>query len=84
MAKNRMSDLRDHLFEALEALKDPDKPMDLDRAGAVCQVAQTLINAAKVEVDAMKVVSGSSTTARAFFDLKEESRDLPKIGPVRN
>lgn len=83
MPKNRMSDLRDHLFETLEALKDPDKPMDLDRARAISTVAQTVINSAKVEVDAMRAISGSSATSRAFFALEEESRELPKIGPVR-
>lgn len=58
MAHNKMSDLRDHLFETLEALKDKDAPMDLERAKAVCSVAQTIINSAKVEVDLVKAVSG--------------------------
>jgi hypothetical protein len=47
MPKNKMSDLRDHLFETLEALKDEEKPMDIDRANAVCQVASQLIESAK-------------------------------------
>jgi len=54
MAKNKISDLRDHLFETLEDLKDKDAPMDLDRARAIRDVAQTLINAAKVEVDYLR------------------------------
>lgn len=52
--KNKMDDLRDHLFETLEGLKDKENPMDLDRAKAVSDVAQTLINSAKVEVDFIK------------------------------
>ena len=48
--KNRMQDLRNHLFETLEALKDEEKPMDIARALAVAQVAQVLIDTAKVEV----------------------------------
>ena len=32
MAKNKIQDLRDHLFETLEALKDKDEPMDVARA----------------------------------------------------
>ena len=53
--KNKIEDLRDHLFETLEALKDPDKPMELDRAKAICGVAKELIASAKIEVDFLKV-----------------------------
>jgi hypothetical protein len=52
--KNKIEDLRNHLFATLEALQDEDAPMDLDRARAVSEVAQTLINSAKVEVDFIK------------------------------
>ena len=55
--KNKMSDLRDHLFLVLEGLTDPDpdKPMELERAKAVAEVAQVVINSAKVEVDFLKI-----------------------------
>jgi hypothetical protein len=56
MAKNSISDLRDHLFETLERLKDKDEPMELDRAKAICQVSQVIINSAKVEVDYLETV----------------------------
>lgn len=52
--KDKMVDLRQHLFETLEGLMDKDEPMELDRAKAVSEVAQTLINSAKVEVDFIK------------------------------
>jgi hypothetical protein len=55
MAKNKICDLRDHLFETLEALKDKESPLDLDRAKAICNVAQTVINSAKVEVDYLRI-----------------------------
>jgi len=77
MAKNTINDLRNHLFATLEALADPDNPMDLERARAISDVAQTIINSAKVEVDLVKVVSGSAPGSRKFFDLPEESRELP-------
>lgn len=51
--KNGIVDLRNHLFETLEALKDEDRPMDLARAKAISEVAQTIINSAKVEVEFM-------------------------------
>lgn len=78
MARNKINDLRDHLFETLEALKDPDKPMDLDRARAICEVSQTIINSAKVEVDLVKAVSGNAP-AGGFFNLQDESRELPRL-----
>lgn len=63
--KNRIEDLRNHLFATLEALQDRDDPMDLDRARTVAEVAQTIINSAKVEVDLLRTVGGATDTA--FF-----------------
>lgn len=48
-----IADLRKHLFETLEALKD--KGMPVERAKAIAEVAQTIINSAKVEVDFMRM-----------------------------
>ena len=63
--KNRMSDLRNHLFETLEQLKDDEKPMDLERAKAISEVAQTIINSAKVEVEFAKAIG--ATAGGEFF-----------------
>ena len=60
--KNGIDDLRNHLFAALEGLADHDNPLDLDRAKAISEVAQTVINSAKVEVDYLKVTGGESQT----------------------
>lgn len=83
MAKNKIGDLRDHLFETIEALKDPDKPLDLERARVISAVAQTIINSAKVEVDLVKAVSGASPGSTSFFNLAEESRELPSADEHR-
>jgi len=77
MARNTLKDLRDHLFETIEALKDATDPMDIERATAIAGVAQTIINSAKVEVDLVKAVSSSSPGSRNFFGLPEEGRSLP-------
>jgi len=53
--KNTMTDLRNHLFETLESLKDAEKPMELDRALAVAKVTDRIIETAKVEVEFVKV-----------------------------
>lgn len=56
--KNRIEDLRNHLFATIEALLDEDNPMDIARAKAVSNAAQALINSAKVEVDFLRVTGG--------------------------
>ena len=58
MAKNKIDDLRNHLFETLEALKDKDEPMELERARAVADVAKVIVESAKVEVSLLKVTGG--------------------------
>ena len=60
--KNKIDDLRNHLFATLEALQDTDKPMELDRARTIAEVAQTIINSAKVEVAFMTHVEGVEST----------------------
>ena len=78
MARNKINDLRDHLFETLEALKDPEKPMDLDRAKAICEVAQTIINTAKVEVALVEAI-GVSLPESGFFNLPERVEKRPQL-----
>jgi hypothetical protein len=68
-----MSDLRNHLFETLEALKDEEKPMDLERAKAISEVAQVIINSAKVETEFLKVID--ARPGNEFF----ESRPLLEV-----
>jgi hypothetical protein len=36
-------------------------PMDIDRAKAVADVAQTIINSAKVEIEHIKIVGGEGS-----------------------
>jgi len=47
--RNKIEDLRDHLFATIEALRDKDQPMEVDRARAIRDVAQVIVNSAKVE-----------------------------------
>lgn len=78
MPKNKMNDLRNHLFETLENLKDPDKPLDIARAKAVCAVAQTIINSVTVEVKAMNAM-GRETPLK-FFEGEQEKSQLAAGG----
>lgn len=65
--KNKLTDLRNHLFSALEALADEDNPMELPRARAIADVAQTIINSAKVEIDYCRLMK-QTTPATDFLD----------------
>jgi len=52
MAKNKITDLRDHLFETIELLKDEEnKSMTVDKAKAIADISQVIINTAKLEID---------------------------------
>lgn len=77
--KNKIDDLRNHLFAALEGLADEDKPMDIDRAKAISDVAQTIINTAKVEVDYMKNIGGRPVSG-FIPDETAPERSLRAIG----
>lgn len=59
--RNKIEDLRNHLFATIESLQDEEKPMDLDRAKAIADVAQVIINSAKVEIDFLNKVGGPGT-----------------------
>lgn len=67
--QNKMTHLRNHLFETLEMLKDNENPMDLERAKVISEVAQTLINSAKVEVDFIKVTEQEGAGSE-FFEVE--------------
>ena len=71
--KNKMTDLRDHLFATLEALQDPDKPMEIERAKAIADVAKVLVDSAKVEVAFIVAMDGDVETT-GFI---ESERALP-------
>lgn len=60
--KNKMTDLRNHLFATLEALQDKDDPMDIDRARAIAEVGKVLVDTAKVEVAFMVATDGQGAS----------------------
>lgn len=60
--KNKIDDLRNHLFETLEALKDDEKPMEIARAQAIADVAKVIVESAKVEVAFLKTTGALRST----------------------
>jgi len=73
-----MQELRGHLFDTLRRVKSKEDPMELDRAKAVVDVAQALINTAKVEVDFIKATGASDGSG--FLKAPDHSPALPPPG----
>jgi hypothetical protein len=57
MPKNKIQDLRNHLFETLEMLKDGD--IEIDRAIAIADVSRAIIDTAKVEIQYIKAIESN-------------------------
>ena len=64
---NDINALRTHLFAALEGLKDGT--VKIDQAKAMSEVAQTIINSAKVEVEYAKATGHKGS---AFLEKQQE------------
>jgi hypothetical protein len=69
MAKDKIQDLRNHLFETIEMLKDGD--MEIEKARAISEVAQVIINSAKVEVQFLKEMGSNRHTGFIQLENKE-------------
>lgn len=81
--KNKIEDLRNHLFIALEGLADKDNPLDINRAKAISNVANSVIQSAKVEVDYIRATD--SLEKMSFLGTKPalESPAKPKLKQIK-
>ena len=70
--------LRSILFDTLRGLQDEENPMEIDRAKAVVEVSQALINAAKVEIDFIKQTSARAESS--FFNAALPSSSTTNTG----
>ncbi len=83
--KNKMSDLRNHLFETLEVLKDAkseDLEREIARARAVGAIASQVIESAKVEVEFIEA-TGADLTGEFFDDSYRSGKSLPAPDRMR-
>ena len=63
MARNKINDLRNHLFEVIEMLKDDEaNSMTIEKAETIAQVAQVIINTGKLETDYIRATDGVRRT----------------------
>lgn len=72
MARNKIEDLRNHLFETIEMIKEGD--MELEKAKVIAELAQVLVNSAKIEIDYIKAVDGTRGTG--FIHLENEIKKI--------
>ncbi len=74
MSTKTITDLREVLFDTLQKLKD--RQIDLETARGVNELSKTLIDSAKVEVEYLRAVDGSSSP---FIDgTPQQPEELPQ------
>jgi hypothetical protein len=81
--KNKIADLRDHLFETLEALRDETKPMELDRAKAIADVARVIVDSARVEVKFIQVTGADGSATGFLPGASDEPAPRPALAARR-
>lgn len=69
--KNKVEDLRNHLFETIERLLDQDDPLEIERAKAIAQVGSVIVESAKVEVKAMELLDAGGSK---FLQIGQEGK----------
>jgi len=77
MARNKISDLRDHLFASLERIDDdsltPEQiKAEVDKAKAVAQIGSVIINSAKVEIDFIKATGRIDSDSEIFKSVDQK------------
>lgn len=68
--KNKIEDLRNHMFAALEKLSEAENQEELtkeiERSKAIADVGRVIIDSAKAEVDFVKATRGEVITTEFF------------------
>ena len=70
--KNKMSNVRDLMIEAMENLLDPESDFDVNKAKAVAKLGDTLVKSAKVEVDYIRATGADISTG--FINLNPDEK----------
>lgn len=78
MSNNKVDDLRAILFDTIRAVKDGSMP--LDRAKAVGELTQVVVNSAKVEVEFLRATNGKGKGTGFLGEQVVEPPALPGAG----
>jgi hypothetical protein len=76
MTDYTINDLRGDLAATIKALREGDPKMDVAKAKAIGDLAQTMINSAKVEVDMLRTVGRGRMKPTGFVALSNEGDTL--------
>lgn len=76
MARNKISDLRDHLFAALERIDNDDLTaeqisQEVNKAKAIASIGSVLINSAKIEMEYIKATGKLDTASELFKSIND-------------
>lgn len=79
MARNKISDLRDHLFAALERIDNDELSSEeikneVEKAKAISSIGSVLINSAKVEIDFIKATGRIDTSSELFKSINDPKK----------
>lgn len=77
---NKVEDLRDILFDTIRAVKDGKLP--LDRAKAIGELTQVVVNSAKVEVDFIRATDGKGVASGFLGEQPRLPGDPPAPGEL--
>jgi len=73
--KNKINDLRNHLFAVLEELTDSESTYDIAKAKVVADIAQVVVNSAKIENDFIRITGASHGTGF----IEEQRSEIKKL-----
>ncbi|MBN9293767.1 MAG: hypothetical protein J0G96_07300 [Flavobacteriia bacterium] len=71
MARNKIEDLRDHLFAAIERLSDEDISGDklqeeLKKAKAISELSSAIVDTARAEIEFLEAVGATGSDSQLF------------------
>ena len=69
MSGNTISDLRKHLFDAIQGVRDGT--LDVEKAKTVAELSKVVVDSAKVEVDFIKASGGEAGSGTGFIPEKQ-------------
>lgn len=79
--KNKIEDLRNHLFDEIERLKECSEDRDVKRAKAVSELSARITDTARAEIDYLRAVSDIDGGAKAGTGfISQKPRTAKSIG----
>lgn len=82
--KSKIEDLRNHLFAALEGLADLEKPMEIERAKAIADVARVIVDSAKAEVAFLNATGRRDGTGFIAPPEEAAAANRPRLAAVND